>query len=127
MTLPDWAGYRRFRPRFAKAMDPAFYPIEYLDGLILSGRAQLWVGAHAAIVAEIRDYPGGARVVHGLVAAGRIGEIKAQLIPLAEAWGKAMGCTAAIVESRSGWLRALERQGYEPHQIALRKELSGIM
>jgi len=123
MILPDWAGYRRFRDRFAEAMDPAFYPIDYLDGLILSGRARLWVGARAAIVAEIRDYPGGVRVVHGLVAAGRIGEIKAHLIPRAEAWGKAMGCTSAIIESRSGWMRALRAFGYEPHQIAVRKIL----
>jgi hypothetical protein len=123
MTCPDLAGYRRFRDRFAEAMDPAFYPIDHLDALILSGRARLWVGAQAAIVAEIRDYPGGARAVHGLVAAGRIGEIEAQLIPLAEAWGKALGCTCAIVESRPGWMRALKPYGYAPHQVALRKEL----
>ena len=126
MILPDWAGYRRFRDRFAEAMDPAFYPIDYLDTLILSGRARLWVGTDAAIVAEIRDYPGGARVVHGLVAAGRIGEIKAHLIPRAEAWGKAMGCTSAIIESRSGWMRALKPFGYEPHQMAVRKELPAL-
>jgi hypothetical protein len=123
MIAPDWAGYRRFRDRFADAMDPAFYPIEHLDALILFGRARLWVGEDAAIVAEIRDYPGGARAVHGLVAAGRIEEINAQLIPRAEAWGKALGCTCAIVESRSGWMRALKAHGYAPHQVALRKEL----
>jgi hypothetical protein len=121
--IPDWAGYVRFRPQLAEAMDPAFYPIEHLDALILSGRARLWVGEHAAIVAEIRDYPGGARAVHGLVAAGRIEEINEQLIPRAEAWGKALGCTCAIVESRSGWMRALKARGYAPHQVALRKEL----
>jgi hypothetical protein len=104
-------------------MDPAFYPIDYLDALILSGRARLWVGEAAAIVAEIKDYPGGARVVHGLVAAGRIEEINRRLIPLAEAWGKAEGCTHAIVESRSGWMRALRAYGYEPHQVAVRKPL----
>jgi hypothetical protein len=123
MNLPDWAGYRRFRDRFAEAMDPAFYSIEYLDALIRSGRARLWVGAQAAIVAEIRNYPGGARAVHGLVAAGRMEEIGGTLIPQAEAWGKAQGCTHAIIESRSGWMRALKPQGYAPHQVALRKEL----
>jgi len=123
MTLPDWPGYLRFRPQFAAALDPAFYPIEYLDTLILSGRARLWVGAQAAIVAEIRDYPGGARAVHGLVAAGSIEEIGGHLIPGAEAWGKANGCSMAIVESRAGWVRALKADGYEPHQVAVRKEL----
>jgi len=123
MTPPDWSSYHRFRPQFAEAMDPAFYPIEYLDDLIRSGRARLWASEHGAIVAEIRDYPGGARVVHGLVAAGRIEEISARLIPQAEAWGKALGCTCAIIESRSGWMRALRPHGYEPHQVAVRKTL----
>ena len=123
MTLPDWAGYRRFRDRFAEAMDPAFHPIDCLDALLLTGRARLFVGEQAAIVAEIRDYPGGARAVHGLVAAGRIEEISGVLIPQAEAWGKALGCTRAIIESRAGWLRALKPHGYSPHQVALRKEL----
>jgi hypothetical protein len=123
MMLPDWAGYHRFRPQFAEALDPPFYPIEYLDALILSGRGRLWVGVHAAIVAEIKHYPGGAKVVHGLVAAGRMEEIVERLIPEAEAWGKAAGCTSAIIESRSGWMRALKPHGYEPHQVAVRKEL----
>ena len=123
MIVPDWAGYYRFRDRFAEAMDPAFYPIEYLDALLLSGRARLWVGAEAAIVAELVLYPGGARVIHGLVAAGRIEEIAATLIPRAEAWARAQGCTHAIVESRAGWMRALKPHGYRPHQLAVRKEL----
>lgn len=123
MTIPNWAAYVHFRPQFAEALDPAFYPIDYLDALILSGRARLWIGAHAAIVAEIKEYPGGARVVHGLVAAGRMEEIVDRLIPEAEAWGKAAGCTHAIIESRSGWMRALKPHGYEPHQVAVRKQL----
>jgi len=126
MTHPDWAGYRRFRPLFAEAMDPAFYPIDHLDALLLSGRARLFVGEEAAIVAEIRAYPGGARAVHGLVAAGRIEEIVDALIPRAEAWGRARGCTHAVVESRAGWMRALRLHGYEPHQVALRKDLSPL-
>lgn len=120
--VPDWAGYCRFRNQLSEALDPAFYPIAYLDDLILSGDARLWVGEHAAIVAEIKDYPGGARVVHGLVAAGRMEEI-VDLIPLAEAWGKEMGCTMAIVESRSGWMKTLRPSGYEVHQVAVRKAL----
>lgn len=121
--IPDWAGYVRFRDRFAEAMDPAFYPAEYLDELILSRRARLWVGENAAIAAEIKVYPGGAKVVHGLVAAGRIEEIIEELIPQAEAWGKAEGCTMAIIESRDGWQRILKSHGYEPHQLAVRKLL----
>jgi len=123
MTLPDWAGYLRFRPLLAAALDPAFYPIEYLDDLLRSGRPRLFVSGGAAMVAELRLYPGGARAVHCLVAAGRMDEITGVLRPEAEAWGRANGCTIAIVESRAGWAKLLKPHGYAPHQIALLKSL----
>lgn len=113
----------RWRAEFARALDPRLYAIEHLDALILSGRAQIWFGHDAAIVTEVREYPTGARVVHGLVAAGDLEEIVGELIPRAEAWGKAMGCLLAIVESRSGWVRKLKSAGYRIHQTSLRKAL----
>lgn len=118
---PDYA---RFRPLFAEALDARLYTVEHLDALLLSGRAQVWFGENAAIVTEIRTYPTGARVIHGLVAAGDLDEIVGALIPRAEAWGRSIGCVLAIIESRPGWARALKRKGYAPHQVALRKVLS---
>ena len=123
--------YQRFRPLFAEALDRRLYTIEHLDRLVFSGRAQIWFGDEAAIVTEVRTYPTGARVIHGLVAAaapgarpGRaVAEIVETLIPRAEAWGRSIGCILAIVESRPGWARALKPHGYEPHQLAVRKEL----
>jgi hypothetical protein len=134
--------YARWRDAFAQAMDTRLYSIEYLDALVGSMRAQIWFGDHAAIVTEVREYPTGARVIHGLVAAVDPGspatagaaspgaglrEIAETLIPRAEAWGRSIGCVLAIVESRAGWARQLKSQGYEPHQVTLRKELGGIM
>ena len=116
-------AYARFRPLFAEALDPRLYTIDYLDRLLASGRAQLWAGDGAAIVTEVRDYPAGGRVLHGLVAAGALEEIVETLVPRAEAWGRAVGCVLAIVESRPGWARTLKAHGYAPHQVALRKEL----
>jgi hypothetical protein len=115
--------YARFRPLFAEALDPRLYAIEHLDGLLQSGRAQFWLGEDAAIVTEIRSYPTGARVIHGLVAAGDLDEIVDVLIPRAEGWARSFGCVLAIIESRPGWARALKARGYEPHQMALRKAL----
>ena len=115
--------YADFRPHFAKALDPRLYTIEHLDGLVLSGRAQVWFGERAAIVTEVREYPTGARVVHGLVAAGELEEIVGTLIPRAEAWGRSLGCLLAVNESRPGWVRKLEGAGYRLHQTALRKDL----
>lgn len=123
MIVPDWAGYLRFRQGFAAAMDPDFYPIGHLDCLVLAGQARLWIGENAAIAAETRIYPGGARVLHGLIAAGDLQEISGALIPAAEAWGRGVGLSHAIIESRPGWARALKSSGYDVHQIAVRKGL----
>ena len=116
-------AYPRFRSLFAEALDPRLYAIDHLDSLIASGRAQLWAGDAAAMVTEVRDYPAGGRVLHGLVAAGALEEIVEILIPRAEAWGRSVGCILAIVESRPGWTRTLKAHGYAPHQVALRKDL----
>jgi hypothetical protein len=121
--IPDWSGYHHFRPQLAEALDPDFYPIDYLDALILSGHATLFLSEQAAMVAELKQYPGGARVVHCLVAAGRMEEITDVLRPRVEAWGKAAGATRAIVESRSGWMKILKPHGYALHQISVMKDL----
>ena len=117
------SDYLRFRDAFAEALDPRLYGIDHLDQLLLSMRAQAWFSERAAIVTEVRDYPTGAKVLHGLVAAGELGEIVGILIPRAEAWGRSIGCLLAVIESREGWGRALRKHGYAPHQMALRKEL----
>ena len=103
-------------------MDPRLYDIDYLDGLILSGRARFWRTDTAAIVAEIKLFPTGAKVVHGLIAAGDIEGIKS-LIPLAEDWGRQVGCIGGMIDSRPGWARAMKSAGYAPHQLALWKDL----
>ena len=115
--------YARFRPQLERALDPRLYTIAHLDALLASGRAQLWAGEAAAIVTELRTYPTGAAVIHGLVAAGRLEEIVGVLIPRTEDWARSLGCVLAIVESRPGWARALAAHGYAPHQLALRKPL----
>jgi hypothetical protein len=114
--------YDAFRELFADAIDPQFYTLDYLDGLVRSGKAECWFSDHAAIVAELRQYPGGAKVIHGLVAAGPMDEVL-DLIAAAEKWAKANGCTHAEVESRSGWVRLLKDRDYEICQTLLRKAL----
>ena len=113
-------GYARFRPLLAEAIDGRFHTIDHLDWMIRTGRAQYWQSANAAAATEIRDYPA-CRAIHGLVAAGALGEIRDILIPAAEAWGRSRGCAFAIVESRPGWQRALRNNGYALHQITVVK------
>ena len=116
----------RWRAEFGKALDERLYTVEHLDTLVAGGRAQIWFGDKAAMVTEVRTYPTGARVIHGLVAAGDLDEISEVLIPRAEAWARSLGCVLAVIESRPGWARQLRRHGYEPHQLAVRKALAAI-
>lgn len=95
----------------------------WLDHQVAIGVVAFWFTPDAAIIAEIKTYPSGARAIHGLVAAGSLHDITDTLIPAAEAWGRDNGCSLAIIESRAGWTRQLKAGGYELHQTALRKEL----
>lgn len=123
-VIPDHlADYLRFRDKFQEATDPAFHPIEWLDHVMASGAAGIMATGNAAIIYEVRDYPGGAKAIHGLVAAGELAEIRDALIPRAEEWAKGIGCTHAIIESRSGWAKALKGQGYMVREVVLRKGL----
>jgi hypothetical protein len=102
-------------------MDERYHTLEWLDDQVLTGKAYFWRSDNAAIIAEIRTYPTGAKDIHGLIAAGELDEIVNVLIPQAEEWAREQGCIAAQIESRPGWARALK--DYEPHQLIVRKEL----
>lgn len=114
--------YLRFRPLFAEAVDTRLYTIDHLDAIMLSGRGKCWASDKAAIVAEIKQFPTGAKAVCGVLAAGELEEI-VKLIPLAEAWGKAGGCAFGMIDSRPGWAKRMKRHGYETWQVSLIKEL----
>jgi hypothetical protein len=118
-----WLDYQRWRSAFAEMMDPRYYRIEWLDGMLWSGRAKFWNCPGAALVGELRHYPTGAYDLHFLCAAGELRDIIETLRPPAEDWGRSIGCLASLVESRDGWQRMLKAHGYSPFQTALRKEL----
>jgi hypothetical protein len=115
--------YARFRERFAQALDPRLYSIEYLDSLLFTGKAQIWFADNAALVTELRTYPSGVTAICVVVAAGSKEEVVDILRPRAEAWAQSIGCSLVIVESREGWKRALRPHGYAPFQVSLAKEL----
>ena len=119
--IPDWAEYLAFRDAFAGILDNRFHTIEWLDFMVSSGAYRFWRSENAAIIAEVKIFPTGARQLHGLLAAGELAEIISCLIPQAEKWGREKGCVLAVIESRPGWAKALA--DYEIHQISVRKEL----
>lgn len=126
MMVPDWAGYLQYRPAFGEVIDPRYYTLEWLDAQILQGKVQFWCTDKAALVTEFKAYPAGAVDIHVVIAAGDMRDIIEVLAPLAEDMGRANGCTAATVESRAGWARALKPHGYEAFQTIVRKELSWV-
>lgn len=102
-------------------MDPAFHTIAWLDRQIAMGSATFFCADDAAIVTEFREYPTGAKDIHGLIAAGNLATITGVLIPEAEAFARSQGAIGAIIESREGWSKALRDSGYAPYQTAVRK------
>lgn len=116
-------SYQRFRDLLAGANRPEFYPIEWLDNQVATGMAIPIIGEDAAMVIGARLYPGGARIGHIKAAAGDMGELIHELGPRAEEWGRAHGCTMALIEGRPGWPRALREHGWRDYQISLLKDL----
>ncbi|HEX8418570.1 MAG TPA: hypothetical protein VF638_01000 [Sphingomonas sp.] len=116
MIYADW------RSAFSAVLDPRLYTIEWLDRQIATGAAHFMASDNAAIITEFRQYPTGAKDIHGLIAAGDLEEIVHILIPAAEHLAVQTGCVGAIIESRAGWGKVLQQSGYQPYQIALRKE-----
>jgi len=116
------AAYQKWRPEFGSVMDPRMYSLGWLDAQVFSGRAWFWGNDKAGIVAELRHYPTGAFDIHGLVAAGDAATIRDELIPQAEGFARSIGAIGAIIESRPAWAKLLKPRGYEPHQLAVRKD-----
>lgn len=119
--IPEWATYCNWRDAFAEVIDERYYTLEWLDMRLLNGDVMFWGSENAGIVAELRDYPTGAKDVHGLIAAGDVREIITDLIPKAEAWGREQGCIGAMIASRPGWLKMLPE--YEAFQVEIRRDL----
>lgn len=115
-----WDAYEPFRPDF-HALDPDRYPADYMDAQVYAGFWRCWGTPEAAILVELKRYPSGVLEVHGVAAAGDLQTIVG-LIPCAEHWGRELGAVRAVIESRSGWERILN--GYEVHQVSIRKDLA---
>lgn len=121
---PMLAQWARFKDRFAEAMedDASLYTIEDLEQRIATRRAFLFAGKESAVVAEVVDYPGGAKAMQMLWSCGDLGEIVA-LAPGIEAMARMVGCTKMIVEGQKGWERVLKPHGYQFFSVTIAKEL----
>jgi hypothetical protein len=121
--ISEWRDYLRFRDAFAEVLDPRFYTLEWLDGEVACGRMMLFNTRKSAILFSVKTYPTGLKELVGELAVGNLREIAHVLIPLAEQFGKEIGCKSAVIESREGWVKMMRAHGYELHQTAIRKVL----
>ena len=121
--MPESSDYAAWRGRLTEGINQELYPVEYLDRLLIEGRAAFLATSDAAIIIEIKTFPSGVRAVAGIVAAGDKDEIRGRLIPAAEEIGRRAGCKYGLIESRPGWCRAMKEDGYELFQASIIKEL----
>jgi hypothetical protein len=91
--------------------------------MIQAGDAQLWRGERSAIVTRIEKHPREHWLLLWL-AGGDLAELRDVIRPQAEAWGVAQGCAKSVIVGRSGWSKALAREGYEPLAMVVGKVLS---
>lgn len=124
LVVPSvWPEWLRFRESFIALLDPACYSAAWLDAEIATGRMLLFTGNDSAIIANVRTYPTGLREFEGQAATGNLAEIVGDLIPLAEAYARQIGCQFASIASREGWAKVMKSSGYSIHQTTLRKTL----
>lgn len=115
--------YEHWRPELAKVLDPRYHPIEWVDQCIAVGLLTGFYGRESALFAEIRGYPGGAKVGDVFHAFGDMDELENELRPQAEAWAAAEGCTEIHIDGRRGWIRRLKRYGYRHEKTTVARDL----
>lgn len=93
-----------------------------IEATIRQGSAQLWVGAGCVVVTEVQSYLGGAKALQFMWAGGDLDAVLA-VTPQIEAWGRSLGCSMALVESRPAWAKLLKPMGYSPWSVTVRKAL----
>ena len=113
-------AYTRHREAIRSLLDERFYPLAWLDSQVLSGAIRTMSNETSIIGFEVRTYPGGARELHGMFAAGDMAGVKF-LVGEAEKFGREQGCNIATIESREGWAKVFP--GYRAHQLRIMKEL----
>ena len=122
--MPRWPvsdSYWDWRDRLANANDPAFWPIDAIDALVLSGEGQFWCDGAAALVTKVVEYPGGAAALEAVAAAGTMANLTDGIAAQAEEWAREQGLSHLLIAGRKGWERV--HHDWRHHQSILLKEL----
>lgn len=117
----DAASYPAWRDRLAKANNPEFWPIEAIDQELNKDRAQWWATADAALVTRAVFYPGGAKALEALAAAGDMDALVDVIKPRVAEWAREHGYTHLLIPGRLGWARV--HRDFTHYQTILLKDL----
>lgn len=82
---------------------------------------QLWANEEAAAVTEIIAYPR-MKVLNVFIAGGNMGQLL-EMLESAREWGKAQGCSVITMSGRKGWLRVLNKHGWQEQFTTMSSEL----
>lgn len=124
MVTPEaMAAYTRHRAEIAGILDERFFPLWWVESQISAGHIGLVHSDSAVIGVEVRNYPGGAKELHGMFAAGDKDAIRALVVQVCEAAAD-MGCHVAAIESRPGWAREFRNLSFQTDRVRIVKDLA---
>ena len=122
VRVDHYSAYLRHRDEVKSLLDERFYPLPWVDQRVWMGAIRLMADDKAIIGFEVKQYPGGARELHGMFACGEMESIMG-LIDRAIDYAHALDCDVATIESRLGWAKVLKSRGFVPNQLKIMKEL----
>lgn len=123
MTPEAMAAYTRHRTEIAGILDERFFPLWWVESQISAGHIGLAHSDDALIGFEVRTYPGGARELHGMFAAGDKDAIRELVVQVCDA-AAISGCHVAAIESRPGWAREYRNLGFQTDRVRIVKDLA---
>lgn len=114
----------KFEALVLSAIDQASepYTLDEVMAELESGESSGLIGENSIMIVKLFKH-NGELTGHCWLGAGDIDELRDDLRPKAEAWAKEHNATAATIDGRRGWVRALSGQGYRETSVTVRKEL----
>lgn len=121
-------GAHRQQIESALAYSGGTHTYEDVRAAVEAGDLQYWPGPRSVVITEIMQYPQ-TRVLNFFLAGaetGHLAELEA-MYPEIEKWGRAQGCTVAVMSGRKGWERSFltRKEGWEPKLVFFEKQLNG--
>lgn len=115
-----------FRPQIEAALRHAggTHTFDDVRDQVQAGRLKFWAGPQSVVITEIIQYPR-KRILNFFLAGGNMAELQAMYPHLIE-WGRAQGCSGAVITGRRGWARSFltRNEGWNETLVVLERELS---